>query len=80
MNQIRAKRHWYLALIGLIAFAVGMAGFFGLRTVASRRAPIAHTPIPLPALDRTIARLAIEARATTIATNSGGDQARAKVR
>jgi hypothetical protein len=77
MRLIAMKKHWFLVAGGAMALVVGGAGIFASATIAKRRA-ICHSvgALALPALDRTIARLASEARASgQIAIASGGTEA-----
>jgi hypothetical protein len=71
MNQKFVKNPWYSGLIGAIALIGLGAGLFVSRTAPSRPLRTARSVgVPLPALDRVVAQLAAEARATRLAVNS----------
>jgi hypothetical protein len=71
MKQILPKKHWFLGAGAVLALSVAIAGISAARAVVVRPAPSQRmVKVPMPALDRAIAKLAGEARARTLADNS----------
>jgi hypothetical protein len=71
MKRITAKNQWLLALAASVALGGTVAGISAARAVTLRPTPTRSLRnLPLPALDRVVARLALEARTRTLADNS----------
>jgi hypothetical protein len=80
MRVIRTKKHWILLGAAGLALGAAVAGISTAR-IAGKRRVIRHSvaALSLPALDRTIARLAAEARASSpIVIASGNSAARVR--
>jgi hypothetical protein len=76
MKRITPKTQWLLSIAACLALGGAVAGIGAARAVTLRPAPTSATPsLPLPALDRVVAKLAAEARARTHA-----DSSRAEIR
>jgi hypothetical protein len=74
MKRIPWKKHWFLGLAAALSLGVAVAGISAARAVALRPVPNHRVRnLPLPALDRMVAKLAAEARARTVATNTRAD-------
>jgi len=74
MKRIPEKTQWFLGLMGVLALGVGVAGVSMARTGLAPRSPAERVRnLPLPALDRVVAKLAAEARSRTLATNSSDE-------
>jgi hypothetical protein len=74
MRRIPTKNHWFLGLAACLALGGAMASLSAARAVTLRPAPTYSTKsLPMPALDRVIAKLAVEARSRTLADNSHSD-------
>jgi len=71
MKRIPWTNQWFLGVAAALSLGVAMAGISAARAVALRPTP-AHRlrSIPLPALDRMVAKLAAEARTRTVAANT----------
>jgi hypothetical protein len=65
MRLIRSKKQWIMVGAAGLALGAGLSGISAARAVTKRRA-LCHSvaELSLPALDRTIKRLAAEARAS----------------
>jgi hypothetical protein len=80
MRLIRSKKHWIVVGAAGLALSAGIVGIGAARAVTKRRA-VCHSvaTLSLPALDRTMKRLAAEARAShpiIIAVGSPADRVR----
>jgi hypothetical protein len=71
MKRISWKNQWFLAIAAAMALGIAVAGISAARAVTMRPAPTHRVRnLPLPALDRAVARLAAEARSRTVASNT----------
>jgi hypothetical protein len=71
MKRINWKNQWFLGIGAALALSIAVAGISAARTVTLRPAPTLRVRnVPLPALDRAVARLAAEARSRTVASNT----------
>jgi len=71
MKRISWKNQWILGIGAAMALGIAIAGISAARAVTLRPAPTLRVRnLPLPALDRAVARLAAEARSRTLATNT----------
>ena len=74
MKRITWKKQWFLGLAAALSLGIAIAGISAARAVALRPVPNHRVRnLPLPALDRMVAKLAAEARARTVATNTPAD-------
>jgi hypothetical protein len=74
MKRISRKNQWLLGLAACAALGGAFAGISTARTVTMPHVTTSEvTSVPLPALDRVIAKLAAEARSRTFAS---ADEAR----
>jgi hypothetical protein len=71
MKRINWKNQWFLAIAAALALGIAVAGISAARAVTLRPAPTPRVRnLPLPALDRMVAKFAAEARSRTLATNT----------
>jgi hypothetical protein len=71
MKRIPWQNQWFLALAASLALGVAVAGVSAARAVTLRPAPTKRMhSVPVPALDRMVAKLAAEARSRTLADNT----------
>jgi hypothetical protein len=71
MKRITWKNQWLLGIAASLALGGAVAGVSAARAVTVRPAPTHRVRnLPLPALDRAVARLAMEARSRTLASNA----------
>jgi hypothetical protein len=71
MKRIHWKKQWFLGLAAALSLGVAGAGISAARAVALRPVPNHRVRnLPLPALDRMVAKLAAEARSRTVASNT----------
>lgn len=71
MKRINWKNQWFLGIAAALALGSAVAGISAARAVTLRPAPTHRVRnLPLPALDRAVARLAAEARSRTLASNT----------
>jgi hypothetical protein len=74
MKRIPWKSHWFLGIAAALSLGVAGAGISAARAVTLRPAPIHRLRnVPVPALDRMVAKLAAEARSRTVASNTRAD-------
>jgi hypothetical protein len=74
MKRIAQKTQWFLTVAACLALSGAVAGISAARTVTLRPAPTSSTrSLPLPALDRVVAKLAAEARTRTHVGNAGSE-------
>ena len=70
MKRIPWKNQWLLGIAAFMALGSAVAGISAARAVTLRPAPTHRVRnLPLPALDRMVAKLAAEARSRTLASN-----------
>jgi hypothetical protein len=74
MKRIPWINQWLLAVAAAAAVAGAVLAFVAARPVSARPA-VSHRlrNVPVPALDRVLAKLAAEARSRTLATNTRAD-------
>ena len=71
MKRIQWKKQWFLGIAAALSLGVAIAGISAARAVALRPVPNHRVRnVPVPALDRMVAKLAAEARARTVASNT----------
>ena len=71
MKRIGWKNQWFLGIGAVLALGIAVAGISAARAVTLRPAPTHRVrDLPLPALDRMVAKLAAEARSRTLASNT----------
>ena len=74
MMRIQWKTQWFLVIAAAMSLGIAGAGISAARAVALRPAPTHRLRnVPLPALDRMVAKLAAEARSRTVASNTRAD-------
>jgi hypothetical protein len=74
MKRIPWKNQWLLGLAACLSLGLAVAGISAARAVTLRPAPTHRVrTVPLPALDRMIAKLAAEARSGTLAANTAAE-------
>jgi len=72
MKRIPWKSHWFLGAAAALSLSIAAAGISAARAVTVRPAPTLRVRnLPLPALDRMVAKFAAEARSRTVASNAG---------
>ena len=71
MKRIPWRNQWILGVAATLALGAAVAGISAAHAVSVRPLP-AHRvrSVPVPALDRVMAKLAAEARSRTLATNT----------
>jgi hypothetical protein len=74
MKRIHGKNQWFLGVAAALSLSIAVAGISAARAVALRPVPTHRLRnLPLPALDRMVAKLAAEARSRTVASNTSTD-------
>jgi len=70
MKRIPWKKQWFLGVAAALSLSIAIAGIAAARAVALRPVPAHRVKnLPLPALDRMVAKFAAEARSRTLASN-----------
>jgi hypothetical protein len=71
MKRIPWKNQWFLGIAAALSLSIAVAGISAARAVALRPSPSHRLRnVPVPALDRMVAKLAAEARSRTVASNT----------